>query len=508
MDLQILNNGLPQNKKWLNPSVYDFKCNSMETQTTIVTNEIETNNISADIVLLNHDAVVGVPPSGFSLLYADNTDRLLVASQTTPTETIAYLSDIPLPPPTSNSEIVSVDLSSSVECLNGGIINGIINGDNVLTCNNIKSRLVNGLSRVQLAAVSDLLSDDTSTYLATQNAALTKNMAIAIAPDQLYINQDYGAVNRLVVDDNTTALFSKNAILGPAGSSLLLNNDSTFSLGTYFGGNGAIECLSNSISVVGPQAKSGCTLTDATITTALFNGSARVDREIMDATSQVFKDGNQVERLKVDNSGVIINNVYTLAPIDGTNGQVLSTNGAGVCSWINQPVVPPPLPPLQIYGLYSQTAVQTVVNTTVETTLISPIGVGSLTVPPLYFQDGYSFLYKTGGLFRDSSNGQTIRFRLRNSGVLFDSGILSLSNVNTDRGWNIEVQFTYYSGSIITNFQFSYTNSTNDAFGFTNQGTNTINNAVANTLDFTVQWGTASLSNIISSNYGTLTKIF
>ena len=504
MDINILNNGLPQNKKWLNPSVYDLKCNSMETQTTIVTNEIETNNISADIVLLNHDAVVGVPPSSFSLLYADNADRLLVASQTAPTETIAYLSDLPLPPPTSNSEIVSVDLSSSVECLNGGIINGIINGSNVLTCNNIKSKLQNGLSRVQLAAVSDLLSDDTSTYLATQNVALTKNMAIAIAPDQLYINQDYGALNRLVVDDNTTALFSKNAISGPVGSYLNLNNDSTFSLGSYFGGNGVIDCLSNSLSLVGPQAKSGCTLTDATITMALFNGSARVDREIMDATSQVFKDGNQVERLKVDNSGVIINNAYTLAPTDGTNGQVLSTNGAGVCSWINQPVVPLP----QVYGLYSQIAVQTVANTTTETTLISPTGVGSLTVPPLYFQDGYSFLYKTGGLFRDSSNGQTIRFRLRNSGVLFDSGILTLSNVNTNRGWNIEAQFTYYGGNIITNFQFSYTNGTNDSFGFNNQGTNAINSAVSNTLDFTVQWGTASVLNTISSNYGTLTKIF
>jgi hypothetical protein len=235
--------------------------------------------------------------------------------------------------------------------------------------------------------------------------------------------------------------------------------------------------------------------------------AGRIDREILDSTSQTFKDGNSIERLKVDNSGIIINNAYTLAPTDGTGGQVLSTNGAGVCSWINQPVIPPPTIP-EVYGLYSQIATQTVANTTAETTLISPVGVGSLTVPPLYFVDGYSFLYKTGGLFRDSSNGQTIRFRLRNSGVLFDSGILTLSNVNTLRGWNIEAQFTYYGGNIITNFQFSYTNGTNDNFGFNNQGTNAINNAVSNTLDFTVQWGTASVQNTISSNYGTLTKIF
>ena len=111
MDINILNNGQPQQKKWLNPSVYDFKCYSMETQTTITTEDIETNNLSADIILLNHDAVVGVPPVGFSLLYADNADRLLVASQTAPTETIAYLSDIPAPPP--ETKVWGMDLNAA-----------------------------------------------------------------------------------------------------------------------------------------------------------------------------------------------------------------------------------------------------------------------------------------------------------------------------------------------------------------------------------------------------------
>jgi hypothetical protein len=500
MDIQILNNGQPQQKKWLNPTVYDIKCYSMETQTTITTEDIETNNLSADIILLNHDAVVGVPPVGFSLLYADNADRLLVASQTSPTETVAYLSDIPMPPPVSNSDIVSADLSAKVECLNGGIINGIINGGNVLTCNNIKSRLENGLSRVQLAAVSDLLTDNTSTYFATQNAALTKNMAVAIAPDQLYINQDYGAVNRLVVDDAKTGLYSKNVTSGPAGSLLELNNDNTFTLGAYFANNGIIECRPNSLALYGNAATSAITMTGSDITTSL-GLAGRIDREILDTTSQKFKDANSIERLRVDNLGVTISNTYTLTNSGGIGGQVLTTDGFGGTSWQT------PTPP-QVYGLYSQIATQTVANTTTETTLISPIGVGSLTVPPLYFQNGYSFLYKTGGLFRDSSTGQTIRFRLRNSGVLFDSGILTLSNVNTNRGWNIEAQFTYYGGNIITNFQFSYTSGTNDSFGFNNQGTNAINNAVANTLDFTVQWGSASVQNTITSNYGTLTKIF
>lgn len=502
MNLNVLNDGIVATKAWLNPVCNNINCYAVQSQTTIETKEIDVEKVATDVILLNQDAVVGVPPAGFSLLYADNADRLKVASQLAPTETLAYLTD--LPAPISSSEIVSVDLSSKVECLNGGIINGIINGNNVLTFDNIKNKLVNGNSSLQLAAVSDGTSETTTTFLGASDSANIKNTVSIYLPDQYQVIQNNGTIQRIIVDNDSTKLYTKNVTTGPSGSYLNLNNDSTFSLGSYFSGNGAIECTSGLLSVVGAGAASQIDLSNSNIITSLFNGTLRVDREIMDGTSQVFKDGNEVERLKVDNSGVIINNAYELAPTDGTNGQVLSTNGAGVCSWINQPVIPPP----QVYGLFSQTAVQTVANTTTETTLISPTGVGSLTVPPLYFQDGYSFLYKTGGLFRDSSNGQTIRFRLRNSGVLFDSGILILSNVNTNRGWNIEAQFTYYGGNIITNFQFSYTNGNNDSFGFNNQGTNAINNAVPNTLDFTVQWGTASAFNTISSNYGTLTKIF
>lgn len=501
MDIDILNNGQPQNKQWLNPSVYDIKCHSMETQTTITTVEIDTDNLTSDIILLNQNAVVGVPPVDYSLLYADNLDRLKVASQLAPTETIAYLSDIPITPPAVNNKIESTDLSASVECKDAGEVDIIVNGNNKLICNDIKSKLECGNSSLQLAAVSDGTSQDTTTYIGASDNANIKNTVSIYLPNDYQILQNNGAIQRMIVDDDKSSLYSKSVLTGSSGSFLNLNDDSSFSIGSYFSNNGAVECSTNSMAIVGAEAKSAIVLTNSNITTSLFNGSARIDREIMDASSQVFKDGNQVERLRVDNNGVSINNTYTLTNSGGIGGQVLTTDGLGTTSW-QTPATP------QVYGLYSQIATKTVANTTVETSLISPIGVGSLTVPPLYFQDGYSFLYKTGGLFRDSSNGQTIRFRLRNSGVLFDSGILTLSNVNTSRGWNIEAQFTYYGGNIITNFQFSYTNGNNDSFGFNNQGTNAINNAVSNTLDFTVQWGTASALNTISSNYGTLTKIF
>jgi hypothetical protein len=412
MNLNTLNGGTVATKTWLNPVCSNLSCN---------------------IVTLDQNSAGGVPPAGFSLLYADNADRLKVAAPAAPIETLAYLSD--LVAPISSSEIVSVDLSSKVQCLNGSEIK-----------------------------------------------ASTDN------------------IDRIIIDNAKTGLYTKNVISGPSGAFLSLNNNGTFALNSRFVDNGGVDCTVNRITVVGPQAKSSIELTDATVTTGLFNGFSRINREIMDASSQTFLDGNQVERIKITNSGVVINNAYELPPTAGAANTIITSNGLGGTSW-QAPVTP------QVYGLFSQTAVQTVANTITETTLIST-GIGSLTVPPLYFQNGYSFLYKTGGTFRDSANGQTIRFRLRNSGVLFDSGVLILSNVNTARGWNIDVQFTYYGGNIITNFQFSYTDGNNDSFGFNNQGTNAINNAVANTLDFTVQWGAASAQNTISSNYGTLTKIF
>jgi hypothetical protein len=324
----------------------------------------------------------------------------------------------------------------------------------------------------------------------------TNTTQIVNGLSEVKINVD--TVDRLVMDDNKSALYSKNATTGPAGSLIELNNDNTFTLGCFAANNGIIECRPDSLAMYGNSANSSIILTGSNIITALSNGAGRIDREILDTTGQTFKDSTGAERLKVDSTGVIINNAYNMPLTGGTLAQVLTSDGASTPLWSTP----------QVYGLFSQTSIKTVVNTTTETSLIGTgVGLG-LTVPSGFFQNGYSFVYKTGGVFRDSSNGQLIRFRLRNSGVLFDSGLLILSNVNTVRGWNIECQFTYYAGNIITNFSFSYTDGNNDSFGFTNQGTNPINNLLPNTLDFTVQWSVASANNTITSNYGTLTKIF
>lgn len=180
-----------------------------------------------------------------------------------------------------------------------------------------------------------------------------------------------------------------------------------------------------------------------------------------------------------------------------TPGQVLTaTSATGACSWVNCP------------GLFSQTGIQTVANTTVETTLLGA-GVGDLNVPANTFTAGNAYSYRTGGLFRDNANGTTFRFRLRNSGVLFDSGLLSLQNITALTPWNIDVVFSYVGGTtMVTNFNFQYNNAS-DARGFTSQQINaTFNPAISNTLNFTVQWQVASVNNTIQTNFGVVSKLY
>ena len=72
-----------------------------------------------EFLLLDQNVVAGTPPVGYSLVYADPTDRINVASQSSPTQQIAYLSDI-LPPGVSDS-IEAPDGNAQVICGDGGV---------------------------------------------------------------------------------------------------------------------------------------------------------------------------------------------------------------------------------------------------------------------------------------------------------------------------------------------------------------------------------------------------
>jgi hypothetical protein len=490
MNLQQLKGGTVDSKKWLDIVAYDIKCNSIIPVVPIppgppvIPSKIESADLSSSITAND----IGISGGGLDLVGSQLDMNNAFLRNPGLIDTSGATLNI-ITPTTQISQGVSAwDLS--------------INSLPRLTQNAIKSKLECGTSRLQLAALSDLLTDDTSTYLAAQNVALTKNMAVAVAPDQLYINQDYGAVNRLFVDDSKTALYSKNAQSGPAGSLLELNNDNTFTLGCFAANNGIIECRPNSLAIVGNAANSSYVMTGSNIITALSNGSGRIDREIMDTGGQVWYDPTGTERLRLSTSGIGIGGLYTLPTTAGTIGQVLTKDGfLGTTSWQSP----------QIVGLYSATSQITVANTTVQTSLI-PSGVGSLTVPAGFFQPGMSFQLSCGGVFRDNANNTQITFRLLNSGTLFSSGLITLSNVPlATTAWNISTQFTYISGTqLITNFTFSYgVSGSSNMFGYTaQQVVNTFNPLVSNTLNFTVEWVVANINNSITCNYFTLTKMY
>lgn len=61
---------------------------------------------------------------------------------------------------------------------------------------------------------------------------------------------------------------------------------------------------------------------------------ARVDLDPGGGLLIQHSDGVNSHRIFMDSNGIRINNEYYLPPTDGTAGQVLTTNGAGVLSWV------------------------------------------------------------------------------------------------------------------------------------------------------------------------------
>ena len=199
---------------------------------------------------------------------------------------------------------------------------------------------------------------------------------------------------------------------------------------------------------------------------------------------------------------------------NGTNGTSGSNGSSGTNGTSGTtPTFPAPL----VYGLYAQTANSTIVtNTTAETTIIGT-GVGTLTVPANGFSVGDSFRAVFGGLI-NATNNQTIRIRMRTGAVLLlDSGLQNLGSAVTNDVWSLNVDFTIRQigaagvASIVSLGGFHYTKTNNasvQGFGFNVVNSTTFNTTVNNTLDVTVEWGSASTENNIYSDIFILNKIY
>lgn len=194
--------------------------------------------------------------------------------------------------------------------------------------------------------------------------------------------------------------------------------------------------------------------------------------------------------------------------VAGTSGTAGTSGSSGT-----SPVLPLPV----VYGLYAQTANSAIVtDTTAETTIIGT-GVGTLSVPANGFAVGDSFRAILGGVI-NATNNQTIRIRMRTGSVLLlDSGLENLGSAVTNDVWSLNVDFTIRQlgtagvASIVSLGSFHYTKTNNasvQGFGFNVVNNTTFDTTINNTLDITVEWGSASIGNNIYSDIFILNKTY
>lgn len=167
-------------------------------------------------------------------------------------------------------------------------------------------------------------------------------------------------------------------------------------------------------------------------------------------------------------------------------------------------------------GLYAQTAASIpVVNTTTETTIING-GVGSLSVPANGFQVGDSFNALLSGKL-SADNNDTLRIRVKSGLVsLGDTGVITLPGI-TNKFFNLQIHFTIRTigaagiAFVAVSGQFTYSKDASNAFegmDFVSINNTTFDTTIGNTLNITTEWGTASLTNSISTEIFILNKIY
>jgi hypothetical protein len=168
------------------------------------------------------------------------------------------------------------------------------------------------------------------------------------------------------------------------------------------------------------------------------------------------------------------------------------------------------------YGLFAQTANSVpITGTAVETSLVNG-GVGTMSVPANGFKVGDSFRAIVAGVL-NSANNQTIRIRVKTGSViLLDSGAQPISNINNDV-FSLNVDFTIRQlgtagvASIVSLGTFHYvktSNASTQGFAFNVVNSTTFNTTIPNTLDITVQWGSANAGNSIFSDIFILNKTY
>jgi len=200
----------------------------------------------------------------------------------------------------------------------------------------------------------------------------------------------------------------------------------------------------------------------------------------------------------------------------GSSGVSGTAGTAGIAGTAGTSGTSPSFPYPLVYGLFSQTSDgATVTNTTTETSIVGT-GVGTLSVPSNGFSIGDSFLGRIVGHI-SSKNNDTIRIKVKSgAAILGDTGLITMPQT-TSKHYTVDLNFTVRTigaagvASIVTGIVFTYSKDASNAFE--GDDSSTINNTTfdttsSNTLDVTVEWGTADALNSIYSEYFTLNKVY
>jgi hypothetical protein len=248
----------------------------------------------------------------------------------------------------------------------------------------------------------------------------------------------------------------------------------------------------------------------------LLKQASFLDSKFKTTGNQEFRDeAIRLRRIVEDLAAIFVSGVSELndlSDVDITtpsNGETLIYNST-TSQWENQPI------PDQGIGLYSQTAQSTpIVNTITPGSLIDG-GVGYLTVPANGFQVGDSFVAYFSGQI-SSSNNQQMRIQISSdSGILADTGTITLSST-TNKSWEMQINFTIRqigpsgTASIATSGRFMYNKNSNNApenIGFNSVNTTSFNTTINNTLSIMFNWFTASHSNTIHTDIFNLYKVY
>ena len=151
--------------------------------------------------------------------------------------------------------------------------------------------------------------------------------------------------------------------------------------------------------------------------------------------------------------------------------------------------------------MFSQTTDKTVANTVTETTLIDG-GVGNLTIQANSLKVGDTIRLALLGYHSGVSN-PTIRVKVKtNSTVQLDTGAVGSANSTNELvqlNALLTVRSIGASGSIIGHGYYQELGAGIGNFPMVNTAAVTIDTTIDQVLDITVEWGTASASNTITS---------